>query len=253
MLPYAAQPGHAHAAAGLGATISLAAACLLCVCTLLTLQTTLYCFRDTVSHVADNPEDREERCKTIGHVSRKPGGLRFLWEERVVVLAPMATLLFSSEALYTWQVVLSSRIPVAPYGDVTFWRTYQVTLLIMCANTFAFFGRSIGLRATPSHGIDLRVLGWWSLTPLAAIVTFGYWKAWVPPSHAFPLVLYAVSALVNGFTLVLLNKSSQAGLLSARTGRHSVTWNPCPIAAQLVWFSIQLGAFCPAFLANWIL
>ena len=65
-------------------------------------------------------------------------------------------------------------------------------------------------------------------------------------------MLYSATALVNGFTLVLLNKSSQAGLASVRTGRHGYEWNPCPIAAQLVWFSIQLGAFVPALLSNLI-
>jgi hypothetical protein len=79
-----------------------------------------------------------------------------------------------------------------------------------------------------------------------------YWQLLLPTANAYPLLLYSVTAFVNGFTLVLLNKSAQAGLPSARTGRHDIVWNPCPIAAQLVWFSIQTGAFVPALLSNLI-
>ena len=124
---------------------------------------------------------------------------------------------------------------------------------VLCANTFAFFGRSLGLKAEPSIGIDGRVLWWWALTPLAAACTVSYWLLLLPPpSNVYPLLLYSLAAGINGFTLVLLNRSSQAGLPSKvhASGRHDAAWNPCPIAAQLVWFALQTGAFVPALLSN---
>mmetsp|Transcript_27620 Transcript_27620/g.70367 ORF Transcript_27620/g.70367 Transcript_27620/m.70367 type:complete len:265 (-) Transcript_27620:352-1146(-) len=252
MLPYAAQ-GHVHEATYWGAVVTLASAALLCVVALMVLQVTLWAAEPSVHATANNPSDQHERCKTIGHVLRKPGGWRWVWHERVLVLAPMALLIFTAEATYTFLIVLSPRLPIAGGSAANpFWATYQVTLLIMASNTFAFFGRTVGLRAVPSLGIDARVLFWWCLSPTAALVGLLYWSHRLPLSHATPLVLYAATALVNGFTLVLLNKSSQAGLLSARTGRHHIDWNPCPIAAQLVWFSVQIGAFVPAFLVNFL-
>ena len=140
LLPYAAQPGKAHGAAGLGATLSLAAATVLCLATLATLQVTLHLFGASVKATADDPgmePSLKERCKTIGTVCRSPPGRHFVWYERVVLLAPMTVLLFTAEALYTFLIVLSPHLPVAtgPTGEMAFWQTYQVTLLLMSANS----------------------------------------------------------------------------------------------------------------------
>jgi len=247
LLPYAAQPGMTRSGAWWGATVSLAAAGVLCLVTFIILQLTLRLSVDSVAAAVT-----EEGGKTIGVVCCSQRGRVWLWYDRIVVLAPMAVLLFSAEATYTFLIVLSPHLPIAPTGAVAFMQTYQVTLLLMCANTFAFFGRSIGLKASASQGIDTRVLVWWSLTPLAVVLALLYWRSCLPLHPGFPITLYSLTALINGFTLVLLSKSSQAGLTSARTGRHSYDWNPCPIAAQLVWFSLQTGAFVPALAGNWL-
>lgn len=252
LLPYAAQPGQAAAYARVGALLSVAAAAVLCFVSVLALQVCSRLFAQSLEATANNPDDAEERCKYISHVLRKPDGWSFIWHERVVVLAPMASLIFVTEATFTLMLVLSPRLPIGGTDDDGFWHTYQPTLLIMCANAFSFFGRASGLHATASVGVDCKVLTWCLITPAASILTVMYWRALLPQAHIYPIILYSATALVNGFTLVLLNKSAQAGLPSVRTGAHGYTWNPCPIAAQLVWFALQLGAFLPAAISNFL-
>ena len=95
---------------------------------------------------------------------------------------------------------------------------------------------------------------WWSAAPASAAAAGLYAAGVVPPSFGSPtpVAFYALASLVNGYALVLINKSGQAGLKSERTGRHDIRWNPCPVAAQLVWFALQTGAFVPALLSNFI-
>ena len=74
------------------------------------------------------------------------------------------------------------------------WPTRVPTPLV---KAFAFLGRSMGLRASPSHGIDTRVLCWWAATPAAALLGVLYWRSCLPLHHAYPLILYSATALVN--------------------------------------------------------
>lgn len=148
LLPLALQPGHEREASRLGAILSLGAATLLCLGALSTLQLTLRVCAADIEAKANDPDTEEIRCKTIGLVCRRPNGkgLQFIWEKRIVVLAPMVLLLVSAEAMFTFLIVISPRIPIATAADgMAFWETYQVTLLIMAANS------------APRHPIPLKV------------------------------------------------------------------------------------------------
>jgi len=148
-------------------------------------------------------------------------------------------------------VVVSPKLPVSAAS--TFWQTYQVTLLLTSTNTFAFFGRSAGLSTSGEQRVNGRVLWWWSLTPLAALLIYACWKDFIPANTTVLFVLYSLTALANGFALVLFNKTAQATLEPHGSGApHAVNYKPCPIAAQLIWLSIQTGAFTMSLVGNFL-
>ena len=227
-----------HTTAGLAAVVSLGGAAALCLGAFVCLRLLLVQCRETIAAVADEPQ----LGMTIGTATSTPSGRDFVWNRRVLWLLPICLLTFSAEAAITFLVVVSPRLPVV--ADSAFWQTYQVTLLLSSTNTFAFFGRSAGLRTTAEEGVTIRLLWWWSLTPLAAGITFAYWRHVVSGTTVALLALYSLTALANGFALVLLNKTAQATLEPYASGdAHAVESKPCPIAAQLMWLSIQTGAF----------
>jgi hypothetical protein len=93
----------------------------------------------------------------------------------------------------------------------------------------------------------------WSLTPLAAALTCLYWKQLVPATTLLLMLLYSCTALANGFALVLLNKTAQASLEPHASGApHAVDSKPCPVAAQLIWLSIQTGAFSMSLVGSFL-
>ena len=123
----------------------------------------------------------------------------------------------------------------------------------MSTNTFALFGRLIGLRAASERGVTGRLLLWWSLTPIAAALTYADWQEMIPATTMLLLVLYSVTAVCNGFALVLLSKTAQSSLQNNKAGvPYSLDQKPCPLAAQLMWLSIQMGAFTMSMVSNFL-
>ena len=248
LLPLATQPGQAHATVGLAAKLSLGGAGLICLAALAALRLLLASCHDSVAAIADEPQ----LSMTIGNMIRHSSDARaFIWTRRVLWLLPICLLTFTAECAITFLVVISPKLPVSTYS--TFWQTYLVTLLLTSTNTFAFFGRSAGLYKGAEQGITWKLLGWWSLSPLAAALTFSCWRAMLPATTTALLVLYSLAALANGFALVLFNRTAQATLEPYASGDpHAVESKPCPIAAQLIWLSIQTGAFAMSLVGSWL-